>query len=121
MKKKRQIGFLLAILVGLLVGLAFGWLLIPAAPRNTTLDSLRSDYQADYVLMVAENFAVDRDSSAATVALQKISNSNPPVVTVKQAIIMGQQLGYSEREQQQLLDLEAALSSALPTQSEATP
>jgi hypothetical protein len=122
MKKKRQIGFLVAILAGLIVGLAYGWILNPAKPRNVTLDSLRSDYQADYVLMVAENFAVDRDLAAATASLQKLSDSNPPLVTAKQALIMGQQLGYSDAEQQIILDLETALSDAtqIPTE-EATP
>jgi len=111
MQNKRLIGFLCAILVGLLAGLAYGWLINPPGAQRTTLSSLRSDYQTDYVLMVAEKFSVDRDVSEALALLEKIAPKEP-AASVKQAMILGQQLGYSEREQQFLADLESALASS---------
>jgi hypothetical protein len=110
MQNKRQIGFVIAILVGLFAGLVIGWLVNPLPVRNSTLDSLRGDYQADYVLMVAEKFSTDQDALTADALLRKIAPSNP-AASIKQALILGQQLGYSEREMQLISLLEAALSA----------
>ncbi len=126
MQNRRQIGFMIAILVGIFAGLIMGWLLIKSPVRNASLDSLRGDYQADYVLMVAEKFAVDQDVLTATALLRDISPSDP-AASIKQALILGQQLGYSERELKLIGLLEIALgvppstaSSALAT-AEVTP
>ena len=110
MQNKRQIGFMIAILVGLFAGLVIGWLLIPTPVKNAPLDSLRGDYQADYVLMVAEKFSTDQDALTATALLREISPSDPGA-SIKQALILGQQLGYSEREMQLITLLEAAMGS----------
>lgn len=110
MQNKRQIGFMIAILVGLFTGLIIGWLLIKTPVRNASLDSLRGDYQADYVLMVAEKFAADQDVLTATSLLRDISPSDP-AASIKQALILGQQLGYSQRELQLITLLETAMGA----------
>ncbi len=120
MKKRRLLGFSLAILAGLLLGLVYGWFINPPGARNTTLDSLRSDYQADYVLMVAERYAVDRDAAAALVFLEKIAPRDP-YGSVRLAMVTGQQLGYSAGEMQALTDLENALVLSSSGSSEAAP
>lgn len=120
MKNKRRNRFILAILAGLVLGLVYGWLVNPSRVRNTTLDSLRSDYQADYVLMVAEKFSVDRDAVDVSDWLNKLCPDDP-YVCINQAQIMGQQLGYSQMEMQQLSDLEAGLTSAENAAAEVTP
>jgi hypothetical protein len=111
MQNKRQIGFMIAILVGLFAGLVIGWLLIPAPVKNATLDSLRGDYQADYILMVAEKFATDQDALTAIALLREISPSDPGA-SIKAALILGKQLGYSERELQLITLLETAIGAA---------
>ena len=45
--------FFLSIALGLAAGLYYGWVINPVEYVNTTPDTLRVDYQADYVLMVA--------------------------------------------------------------------
>jgi hypothetical protein len=110
MQNKRQIGFMIAILVGLFAGLVIGWLLIKTPVRNSSLDSLRGDYQSDYVLMVAEKFSTDQDVLTATALLREISPS-APAECVKQALILGRQLGYSERELQLITLLQNGLES----------
>jgi hypothetical protein len=45
--------FLIAIAVGLALGLLYGWVLSPVKYVDTTPNTLRADYQTDYVLMVA--------------------------------------------------------------------
>ncbi|MHB8087728.1 MAG: hypothetical protein ACYDH2_05705 [Anaerolineaceae bacterium] len=111
MQNKRQIGFMIAILVGLFAGLIIGWLLIKTPVRNASLDSLRGDYQADYVLMVAEKFAVDQDLLTAAALLREISPSDPSS-SIKEALILGQQLGYSQRELQLITLLQTAIGSS---------
>jgi hypothetical protein len=78
---------------------------------------LRGDYQADYVLMVAEKFSTDQDVLTATALLRDISPSDPGV-SVKQALILGKQLGYSDRELQLITLLENAMGG--PSQSGAS-
>jgi hypothetical protein len=46
--------FLVAIIVGLIGGMYYGWIVNPVKYVNTTPDTLRYDYKADYALMVAE-------------------------------------------------------------------
>ena len=110
MQNKRQIGFVIAILVGLFAGLVIGWLVNPLPVRNTNLDTLRGDYQADYVLMVAEKFSTDQDALTAAALLSQIAPSDP-AESIKQALILGQQLGYSERELQLIALLQNALGA----------
>jgi len=111
MQNKRQIGFMIAILVGVFAGLVIGWLLIPAPVKNASLESLRGDYQADYVLMVAEKFAADQDVLTATALLRDIKPSDP-TASIKEALILGQQLGYSPRELQLITLLQTAISAS---------
>ncbi len=120
MQNKRQIGFMIAILVGLFAGLIIGWLLIKTPVRNASLDSLRGDYQADYVLMVAEKFAADQDVLTATALLRDISPSDP-AASIKQALILGQQLGYSQRELQLITLLETAMGAPSSYTAPVTP
>lgn len=120
MKNRRLTGFILAIAVGLGIGLAYGWFINPPDAKYATLDSLRSDYQADYVLMIAEKFAVDRDALGAKLALRNISPDDS-AACIKQALIMGQQLGYSEGEMQAISALEAAVAAPASGLLEATP
>jgi hypothetical protein len=83
MKRGRLFGFLLMILLGLSVGLVYGWVINPPEVKNTTLSALRGDYKADYVLMVAESFSVDQDSTAALKSLKYLNPSDPIQVVVK--------------------------------------
>lgn len=105
MKKRRLIGFFLAIALGLAAALVYGWMIQPAQPANTTLDSMRPDYQADYVLMVAESYPQQADLPFAIEMLRQL-NQNDPVQAVDQALLTAQQLGYSDADMHLLAGLE---------------
>ncbi len=120
MRNKRLIWFLIAILFGLALGLGYGWLVNPLRASNTGLSSLRSDYQADYVLMVAERYTIDQDTAQALEWLRKLSPSDP-AGTIKQALINGQQLGFSKLELKTISVLEQALALPEIVSTEATP
>lgn len=106
-------------ILGVVAGLVYGWVFQPARIANTTLDSLRADYKADYVLMVAENYQAFRDFSSAREDLEKISPGNP-LEGVQSALIKAQQLGYSMSDLALIADLETALKSGTAGQG-ATP
>jgi hypothetical protein len=106
---KRMLGFIAAILAGLTVGLVAGWLLKPADAKDSTLSSLRGDYQADYVLMVAERYVADQNALAAEDLLRELS-AREPLESVKEAMLTAQQLGYSEYEMKLLSTLQQGLS-----------
>ena len=40
---------LLALLIGIALGLVYGWIISPVEYVDTTPDTLRADYRADYV------------------------------------------------------------------------
>ncbi len=47
--------------LGLLLGLAIGWWWWPVEWTNSTPGNLRSDFQSDYIVWVADQYAVTRD------------------------------------------------------------
>lgn len=110
MRNKRLLGFVLAILAGLVLGLAYGWWIQPPEPRNADLADLRGDYKADMVLMVAEVYTVDQDLEAARAWLTKLGSGDPNVL-VKEALIMAQQMDYSEVEMGDITALLSALEN----------
>jgi hypothetical protein len=118
MTRSRLIGFIIVVVMGITAGLVYGWVINPAGVKNTTLESLRADYKTDYVLMVAEKFAVDRDPGEAILFLQSLSPAEP-LKAVQQALISGQELGYESKDMQLLANLEMGLT--LPVNPTVTP
>lgn len=76
---KRTIG---SLLVGLIVGLAFGvylgWEQFPVEYTNHSIKALAPRYQEDYTVMVAEGYQVDRDPAAALERLQALEKGDIP-------------------------------------------
>jgi hypothetical protein len=91
----RWIRFILAILVGIAAGLFYGWMINPVNYVDTTPDSLRIDYQSDYVLMVAEAYSAEGDLAMSVRRLALLGTS-PPADTVQQAIIFAESQGYTD-------------------------
>jgi hypothetical protein len=105
LKRQRIIGFILAIVLGLSAALMYGWVGAPAQPANTTLASLRSDYKTDFVLMVAEAYPKSEDLPDAIKMLRQI-NPDDPLKAADEALVTGQQLGYSEADLRLLVNLD---------------
>ncbi len=71
MMKSWHVILLLGVLVmGVMAGLAYGWVVNPVEYIDTNMDSLGLDYQTDLVLMTADIYAADLD---ITTAIQKLS------------------------------------------------
>ncbi len=69
--------FLIAIIVGAAAGLFYGWVVNPVEYVDIAPQSLRVDYKADYVLMVAEAYQVDHDLGLAVRRLADLGNAAP--------------------------------------------
>lgn len=97
MKARRLIFFLVAILIGLGAGLAFGWLMAPPqAPEKASLTQLRADYKADIVLMTAESFASNPDP---LMVLNRLDDLDPdPLTLMVNAMSYGEKVGYSTED-----------------------
>ncbi len=106
----RWIRFLIAVLLGGVLGLVYGWVVNPVKYVDTTPNSLRADYLADYVLMVAESYNHNRDLGLVARRLALLGDA-PPTDHVQQAMIFGAQSGYADSD----LDLLSQLASDLQT------
>jgi hypothetical protein len=89
--------FLLAIAIGVGGGLAYGWVINPVEFVETTPDTLRIDYKADYVLMVAEAFSYEKDPSLAVERLGLLGDKLPADI-VEEAAVFALQEGYSDQD-----------------------
>lgn len=65
MFNSRWARFIVAIIVGIGLGLLYGWVIDPPEYTNTSPSDLRQDFKTDYVLMVAEMYQAEGDAQAA--------------------------------------------------------
>lgn len=89
----RWLPILIAVALGITLGLVYGWLINPVQYTDITPDALRFDYQSDYVLMVAEAYRVEQDPSVAARRLA-VLGSKPPALIAEEAYNYARQSGY---------------------------
>ena len=119
-KSTRVLLFILMIAVGAGAGLAYGWLLKPAAaPQGADLPRLRSDFKTDLVLMAAEQFAETQDPLLALDELAKVEPKNPYSLLVN-AINYAQGVGYQPEDLAKMQALIEAIDPAIYRQWEAS-
>jgi hypothetical protein len=112
----------IAIILGLGLGLFYGWEINPVQFVDTTPASMRADYRADYVLMIAEAFHADHNADLAIHRLASLG-SDPPAAIAVQALQTGQSIGYSSEDISLLQELTRSLQAyqPVPTPIETTP
>jgi hypothetical protein len=120
MRFVRLIWFILSIAAGVAIGLAYGWLVKPAGYGGTQPATLRIDYKADYVLMVAEIYQKEGSEALAAHRLSELS-SDAPIRTVQEAILAARQLEYSQRDMDTLAHLAEVMQNWAPVQAGSTP
>ncbi len=101
---------------GVALGLAYGWVIDPVRFVDTPPSSLRADYRADYVLMIAESFHATRDAQFARRQLA-ILGSDQPAVLCARAIQTARQIGYSADDQALMQELMLAMQAGEPSPS----
>jgi hypothetical protein len=116
----RIILFLVMIVIGFGVGMYYGWMVNPVRYVNTTPDTLRYDYKADYALMVAEVYESEQNLTLAARRLALMGGESPGR-TVQRAIMDGRAIGYSTQDLALLEKLSFDLQTWSPESSEVTP
>ncbi len=111
MRVSRFFWFLFTILLGAIAGLVFGWYLSPAPIANVSPRALRSDYQTDYVLMVAQIYDAEKDLSKANQRLEFLQGETPTRLA-QIAVIKAGELGYDRRDLELLARLAQAMLAA---------
>lgn len=104
----RWFRFLIAVAVGIGLGLLYGWVISPVEYVDTSPETLRADYRADYVLMVAESYQSEQDISLAMERLTFLGFS-PPLELVEAAMAYAVQKGYAPSDLGLLRNLSDAL------------
>lgn len=79
-RTRRVIFFAGSILVGIALGLVYGWMINPVQFTNTGPDTLRRDFQTDYVLMVGELYRAEGDLPLAAARLTYLGAPSPSVL-----------------------------------------
>lgn len=92
--RSRYIYFGLAVLAGLGLGLLYGWVISPVQFLDTTPDTLRIDYQTDYVLMTAEAYNDEQDIQLALRRLGFLGVDAPTEV-IQKAIVYAASASYA--------------------------
>lgn len=94
MTAKRWLLFVLSIVVGIGLGLLYGWVISPVQYIDTTPSTLRVDFRTDYTLMVAETFESEQDIEAAARRLALLG-SEPPAKIATSALDFARQNDYA--------------------------
>ena len=108
MRIGRILWFLISILAGLALGLLYGWVINPGVEIQAPASSLRADYRADTVLLVAEIYAAEQNPTQAAEHL-KLLGEEDPLSIVQGAILTAQDLNYPATD----ITLMASLAQAL--------
>ena len=115
---KRWLPPLIAVIVGIGLGVLYGWVVDPVEFVDTTPDTLRADFRADYVLMVAEAYQAENDLDAAGLRLAAW-NSEPPAQVAANAVDLARTYGFSEPDVALMQKLASALLTWQPPEATA--
>jgi hypothetical protein len=116
----RWIPILIAALLGLALGLFYGWKIDPVQYTDITPDVLRVDFRTDYVLMVAEAFRAEQDPAHAAQRLA-VLGSVPPALITGEAYDYARQAGYPADDLTAIQELAVALQTWQPIPGTSVP
>ncbi len=103
----------IAAALGIALGLVYGWVIDPIEYTDVPPNTLREDYRADYVLMVAEAYQNEIDSETAARRLAVLGGESPALVT-SSTLEYAKQNAFTENEIQALQDLLTAMQTYQP-------
>ena len=99
--------------IGIAFGLIYGWVINPVQYTDVTPDTLRIDYQTDYVLMVAEAYRAEQNPSLAARRLALLGNE-PPAAIAGDAENFAREAGYPSDDLILIQELSVALHTWQP-------
>jgi len=110
MKSFRWLFIFIVLVAGIGMGLAYGWLVEPVEYFDLTPDTLRTDYKADYVLMVAEAHRVEQDPGLAARRLA-IFGAQSPSAIASEALDYARTNGFPDSDIAILQELVTAMQA----------
>jgi hypothetical protein len=117
---KKWVWIFLAVALGIGLGLLYGWVINPIEFVDLPPDTLRADFRADYILMVAEAYQVEKDTDLAARRLA-IFGSDPPAEIAAPALQFGPGAGFSPSEMSAIEELVQALRAWQPAPGAVSP
>jgi hypothetical protein len=112
----RLLRFVIPLLLGIAIGLAYGWIIDPVDFFDLTPDTLRADYKSDYVLMVAEAYSLEQDPGMAARRLAIFGTQSPSAIAAS-GLEYARANGFSDSDialMQELVTAMQAWSGILP-------
>ena len=110
MKSNRWVFIILALLIGIGLGLAYGWYIDPVDFFDLTPDTLRADYKADFVLMTAEAYRVEQDPALAARRLAIFGSQSPSAIAAN-GLDYARLNGFSDEDVALIQELVTALQA----------
>ena len=110
MKSNRLIFILIALIIGIGIGLAYGWIIDPVDFFDLTPDTLRADYKADYVLMTAEAYRLEQDPGLAARRLAIFGSQSPSAIAT-QGLDYARTNGFADSDIALIQELVTALQA----------
>ncbi|MCC7117006.1 MAG: hypothetical protein IT310_00655 [Anaerolineales bacterium] len=108
-----------AVILGVALGILYGWVIDPVQFTDLTPNLLREDYRADYVLMIAEAYHSEINADLAARRLGVLT-SEAPAILVSQTLEYAQSNRFSQSEIEGLQELLSAMQIYQP-QNQAAP
>lgn len=106
----RWIFIIVALLVGAGIGFIYGWYFDPVDYVDLTPESLRADFKADYVLMIAEAYRAEQDPGLAARRLA-IFGSRSPSALAAEGLAYARASGSSDSDIALVRELVTALQA----------
>ena len=103
----------IAAILGIALGLVYGWVIDPIEYTDVPPTILREDYRADYVLMVAEAYQNETDPGTAARRLAVLGSESPALIT-STTLEYAKQNAFTENEIQALQELLTAMQTYQP-------
>jgi len=110
MRTYRWIFVIIALIAGIGMGLAYGWIIDPADFFDLTPDTLRADYKADYVLMTAEAYRAEQDPALAARRLAIFGAQSPSSIAA-QGLTYAREHGFADSDIVLMQELVTALQA----------
>lgn len=102
-----------ALVIGIALGLIYGWVIDPIEYVDVTPNILREDYRVDYVLMVAEAYQNEFNPETAARRLAILGSESPAAITTS-ALEYANRNDFSQSEIQALGSLLTAMQTYQP-------
>lgn len=102
-----------ALVIGIALGLVYGWVIDPIEYTDVPPNILREDYRVDYILMTAEAYQSDFDPETAARRLAILSSESPADMTAS-ALDYAIRNNFTQDELQALQTLLTAMQTYQP-------